>query len=785
MANEVKIVEKTKRKNNCTIIPGDLNDFLYANQEKPLPPLIKSRIRDQALDILCKCVKPNYKETGKISETGLVIGYVQSGKTLSFTSVISLAADNDYKIIIVIAGRDILLLDQTNERLKKDLGEVKNGRRYSFYNNPGFKDKNDILTQLNNIRKPTLIITILKHQKYLYELAQLLSEKEVAKIIAKYGVLIIDDEADQASLNTKALKNSNKETWEKDESSAIYDGVISLKNTLNYHSYIQYTATPQGNLLIDYLDVLSPKWHEVLDPGDAYTGGKTFFREQITPCIKPPYFINNFKLGMYGNFHKPFENLKDEKLLGCPKLIRVIPVEEIYHPTENPLPQAPESLLDCIRSFLINATIISELKFEKLEIPFTSMIIHMHSYTSSSKKAEGWLNYILPQWSKDYFKGSNLLKSDFHNTFIEEEKVAKSGFTFDEIYNNLQFVLTNYKVHLVLAGTETINWSGKQAHILIGGIKLDRGFTVPNLTHSYMPRYSVSKSQGDTIQQRCRFFGYKKSYIENCRVYLPSDSICEYADYVTDEEDLREYLKKYTLADFFNQKHILSLSPRLKPVRSNILSSSLVGKYLDGTKYFNPLSPAIFNTNLLLKDSFFNSIKKYKMKDGINYGSKDRTHDVFSVPLKHFEKEFFKSFLLDSPMEELFRKKIIRYFDYLIEENKSNCFIINMSQGSTRMRAIKTKTIKNKKGSELVHIIENPFSGKDPKNNPPKWPNERDLINNDKYKSIYNYNDELIIQFHKIKANCKTDKLIDGKELMTISMYFPSKLAKSYVGLKK
>jgi hypothetical protein len=94
------------------------------------------------------------------------------------------------------------------------------------------------------------------------------------------------------------------------------------------------------------------------------------------------------------------------------------------------------------------------------------------------------------------------------------------------------------------------------------------------------------------------------------------------------------------------------------------------------------------------------------------------------------------SYGLRSPLfqpEELFRKKIIRYFDYLIEENKSNCFIINMSQGSTRVRAIKTKTIKNKKGSELVHIIENPFSGKDPKNNPPKWPNERDLINNDKY----------------------------------------------------
>jgi len=788
MAQEVKIKEKKQRINNCSIAPGELNAFLFANQEKELPEKVMLKIRDQSIDILCKCVKPTYKEIGKISETGLVIGYVQSGKTLSFTSVISLAADNGYRIIIVLAGRNDILLKQTDDRLRTDLGIKKNGRKYSFFTNPGLEKKNDLLTQINNLRKPAIIITILKHQKYLNEISQLLTSGEISKIIAKLGVLIIDDEADQASLNTKALKNSNKETWEKNESSAIYDGIISLKKSLNYHSYIQYTATPQANLLIDFLDILSPTWHEVLDPGEAYTGGKTFFRDQMTACIKPPFFKNHFKLGELANSHTIYDNKKDEKLLGCPNLIRAIPTNEIYHPTENPLPSAPESFKECLRSFLINSTIITELKLTELEMNFTSMIIHMHSYTSSSNKAKGWLNYMLPQWAKDYNNGSKILKDQFLSTFIEEEKVLKSGFIFEDVYEKLNFVLTNYKIHMVLGGTEEIVWEGPQAHILIGGIKLDRGFTVKNLTHTYMPRYSVSASQGDTIQQRCRFFGYKKDIIQNCRVYLPPDSICEYADYVTDEEDLREYLKKNSLEDFFNQKHTLSLSPRLRPTRGNILSSSLVSKFLSGPKYFNPLSPSIYNSNLILKDTFIKSISKYKKKIGINYGkgegSEKKTHDVYLVPLKHFEKSFFNTFQLDSPLEELFRKKIIRYIDYLIEVGKTKCFIINMSQGATRLRAIKVRSIKNKKGTELVYTIGNPFSGKDPNNKPPKWPDEKDLINNDKYKEIYNYDDELIIQFHKIKANCKENKSIDGKELITIAIYFPPKLAKSYIGLK-
>ena len=81
--------------------------------------------------------------------------------------------------------------------------------------------------------------------------------------------------------------------------------------------------------------------------------------------------------------------------------------------------------------------------------------------------------------------------------------------------------------------------------ILVGGQKLDRGFTVKDLIVTYLPRTTKGKSNSDTIEQRCRFFGYKKDYIEACKVYLPNESIDEFHEYVEFETSLRDYLKKY------------------------------------------------------------------------------------------------------------------------------------------------------------------------------------------------------------------------------------------------
>ena len=232
----------------------------------------------------------------------------------------------------------------------------------------------------------------------------------------------------------------------------------------------------------------------------------------------------------------------------------------------------------------------------------------------------------------------------------------------------------------------------------------------------------------------------------------------------------------------------MTLSPRLKPTRSNILSHSLVRNNFKGTKYFNPLSKSLFKDNNDLRDSFLVQIKSDKLKEVIDYESLGRKHDVYKVSLAKVITYFLSEFKLDSGLELLLKKKLIRFLDYIIEEGKKDCFVINMSQGRERGRAIKTKLIKKKgKPDQKVHHIDNPFSGKQPKVVPPKWPDEKDLIvsKNCKYKSKLKYDDEVVMQIHRIKITEIDKKSMIGDHFTTVSFYFPSKYAKRYVALKK
>ena len=239
----------------------------------------KEVLQEEAYTILDKALASMRNKND--STTGLAFGYVQSGKTMSFTALTTLAADNGVGIVIYLAGTNNNLVNQTNERLFKDLklNERKNKKRYKIFSNPEPKESAIILRQLSRKKDTTLLIPILKHTLYIDNIVKIFKGHEFAKIMKDKRVLIIDDEADQASLNTYARKNNNKPEWEEDETSATYSSILKLKSNLPGHMYIQYTATPQGPVLINMMDLLSPKFHVVLSPGEDYTGGKTFFVE--------------------------------------------------------------------------------------------------------------------------------------------------------------------------------------------------------------------------------------------------------------------------------------------------------------------------------------------------------------------------------------------------------------------------------------------------------------------------------------------------------------------------
>jgi len=282
------------------IVVGEVTQTLLSGL-KDLGDLEKQTLEKESVGLLKKCTNVVAKEC---ATTGLAIGYVQSGKTLSFTTVTALAKDNGYRIVIILAGTKNNLLNQTTSRLQKDFS--KNIRQFKILQNPNAKDTLLIRRSLKMSNKPLILITMLKLGSRIDAVANIFEDEQIQKILSNAPVLIIDDEADQASLNTLERKNAKNNT---DDESRTFSSIIGLRDKFINHTFLQYTATPQGPLLIDLMSVLSPDFHTILTPGLKYTGGKTFFRDKI-------------------------ENL-----------IKIIPEDEVYHNKNNPLDSPPESLI--------------------------------------------------------------------------------------------------------------------------------------------------------------------------------------------------------------------------------------------------------------------------------------------------------------------------------------------------------------------------------------------------------------------------------------------------------
>ena len=245
-----------------------------------LPKGSRDTLINETVEILSQCGSPFVESN---SEIGLVFGYVQSGKTMSFTTLTALAKDNGYQIIIIIAGISVNLIDQSFTRLERDLRiDKRTDMQWLSFPNPKISDttvKKQIETTLAEWKdttfpceeRKTILITVMKQKDHLPNLQQLLNSFDLAHV----PTLIIDDEGDQHSLNT--LEKKNVKTKRNDKST-IHARIVELKNTFPHHTFVQYTATPQAPLFINIMNNLSPNFIQLLTPGPDYTGGQTFFK---------------------------------------------------------------------------------------------------------------------------------------------------------------------------------------------------------------------------------------------------------------------------------------------------------------------------------------------------------------------------------------------------------------------------------------------------------------------------------------------------------------------------
>jgi len=700
--------------------------------ESSVPVAAQDSISASSVMILSKAVSP-HQPAGQ--ETGLVVGYVQSGKTMSFEAVATLARDNGFQMVIVVAGISNPLFEQSTRRLTRDLqlDDPRRERRWIHFGNPGDNDATlqpirDVLDEWRDPRTPpeykrTILITVLKYHRRLHNLTALLRSLDLRGA----PVLIIDDEADQASLNTEAAQG---------QESTNYRRLMEMRQVIPNHTYLQYTATPQAPLLISIIDSLSPNFVQVLDPGNEYVGGEDFFGDGNLP------------------------------------LVRLIPPGDV--PTNaNPLTDPPDSLLEALRVFMVGVTAGIRQSRNRGN---RSMLVHPSHRTAPHETFYGWVRDIFDAWRSIL----NLPDNDpDRQELVEDFRVAHDDLLgtgaelppFDELAPHLRHAFLNTRVLEVNARegrTPEVDWRSMYGWILVGGQAMDRGFTVEGLTVTYMPR-GIGVGNADTIQQRARFFGYKRSYLGYCRVYLEQGTLSAFQNYVQHERDMRSQLQQIqqTGQRLNDWKRAFVMDRNLSPCRRNVLEFDYIrGRFSDDW-----VSPrVVLGSDSALEDNrrtlaLFGNDLVFSEDEGHADRTDIQRHAVSrDVPLRRVVEELLVRMRITGTTDSQRNTGLLLQLSKALEDDPDElCSVYRISEGRRRQRGVD-------ENGEVTNL----FQGEAPVN-----PRERrgEIYPGD--RAIRDPDENVTIQIHTLDLTREGSVIAENVPILAV--WVPARLARSWI----
>lgn len=593
---------------------------IYKNNLKKLGYISDNDINnivDDATDVLSKCINPNADvKNSRLSSTNLVLGYIQSGKTTSMEAVSCIARDNGFKMIIILSGHVSNLSDQTKKRVYKSLDmygwdriEILSGSKIDL--NTTNQKLQKVIESLDNpledeIDKPSILIVAMKQWQRINKITSIFENAKKSGLdLSKIPSLIIDDEADHYSLDTKVnkskfadkgefyetLKNDTIEKISKKfyvevdtlrflnsdifqdkhedneeldegtkilverEESTTHRVIKRLRQSIQSHTFLGYTATPIANFLIRTVNYLSPKSATILRPGSEYTGAKFFFGQ---------------------------ENNKS-------KYVKLIEEDEVI---KNKI--KPKTLFDAIRIFILGVAMGRNLG-EHRDKKSRSMLVHPSINVENHQIWKGWIEGILKQYFTAYSSKAKNIKNSLERVHVTFDEIEKEFLhSYDQLkqtepnlpkYGN-EFIIN---IAQAIGSLETevkefnaddgeipfINWGndGVYARILVGGIGLERGYTIEGLTVSYIVRETGTD---DTVYQRARFFGYHKNYIGLVRMYLPNSLIQNFIHQNENEIILRKRISEVIEKDGNLKRDLKRVFPFFKnPARSTIIDYNI------------------------------------------------------------------------------------------------------------------------------------------------------------------------------------------------------------------
>lgn len=489
--------------------------------KKSLPDEV-IKVIDTDTDIVMDNTENPKVET--FSRYGMVVGHVQSGKTANYSALICKAADAGYKFIVVIAGGINNLRNQTQERLNesfvgKDKGvQVGAGIGDASLDklpislttterdfNKQDADRNSQGSNFDNTSTPILLV-IKKNTSTLTNVIKWL-ESQYKNKIENHAMLMIDDESDYASINTK----------DENDPTAINKKLRKLLSLFKKSVYTAYTATPYANIFIDH-----EAGHDDI--------GKDLFPKDFIYSLDAP--------SNYFGARRIFLDTNKKHLIEIDDYLDDIPPK---HKKDFPLPYIPESLYDAMRVFILNIS-IRNLRGQVNK--HNSMLIHATRFTDVHKKLATHVEDFISEIKTDITAYGNLPNAVKYSDLIRNLKEtyelqhSEIEFTWSEVLKNICISLNSIVIREVHQSTSVpLEYRKDRATnaIVIGGTSVSRGYTLEGLSVSYFLRNTVFY---DTLMQMGRWFGYRIGYDDICKIYMSETMVDNFARIIESTEDL-------------------------------------------------------------------------------------------------------------------------------------------------------------------------------------------------------------------------------------------------------
>lgn len=662
----------------------------YLEEEKGFAPKVVDKLDSLTDDILDNLFDPTEKII--VNKKGLVVGQVQSGKTANYTGLICKAADAGFGLIIVMAGIHNNLRSQTQIRIDESfLGfDTQHTRAFDQKSikigvgRPGFGKSNvahSLTSSLENgdftqgaanalglnFDTPDPIIAVIKKNpnvlKRIHQwlAAQADGETELGRVIRNKSLLLIDDEADNASINI-----SN----DPERQSSINGWITEILNLFGKNAYVGYTATPFANIFIPLDDQ------------------NLFPRNFIKNIPAPSNYIGPDKVFGFSPFEE--ENTLDPVL---PIVNRINDYENFVpdkHKKDDQKPSSlPKSLKRAIRCFIITCAI---RRLRGQSNVHNSMLVHISRF-------QLWQNHITELVDNQFlFYRRAIDQSDpeiieeFRETFEQDDDQYKSFVSVSQqiLDSNLKALDSQIRVHQwsdvlqhlndaaqlisvksIHGGSKDVldysNPNSKISVIAVGGNKLSRGLTLEGLSVSY---YLRASRMYDTLMQMGRWFGYRGGYVDLCRLFT-SRELNEWFCHITlaTDELRREFDYMSDIAGSTPEQYALKIrtspdglmiSAINKMRNSTTVQISWAGRLVESYEFKKDIS--VIDNNFLNTQKFIASLSS-------NFTTKPNAYLWYDIPAEEVIN-FFEGIQSVENLKKAEPRKLIQFITAQLRNNE-------------------------------------------------------------------------------------------------------------------